>query len=107
MPESRAARKSRLILHMDKDRVGLFSGAFFGLIVFAACLFWSYADVYEIAFRVGLTFMVAYVATFTLVYVFQSVAGPELKPKRSVRPLGPMGADQHEAAAEIPGEEQE
>ena len=106
MPESRAARKARLILHMDKDRVGLFSGAFFGLIVFAACLFWSYADVYEIVFRVGLTFVVAYLAAFFLVHVFQSVAGPELRQKRSVRPLGPMGADDAPAPAETPGEEQ-
>ncbi|NUM52689.1 MAG: hypothetical protein HUU46_03505 [Candidatus Hydrogenedentes bacterium] len=107
MPESRAARKARLILHMDKDRVGLFSGAFFGLIVLAACVFWSYADIYEIVFRVGLTFAVAYLAAFFLVYVFQQVAGPELTPKRSIRPLGPMGLDETPGPEQPPGEHQE
>jgi apolipoprotein N-acyltransferase len=72
MPISPAARKARLILHMDKDRVGMFSGAFFGLVVLIACLYWSYADVYEIVFRVGLTFVVVYVAAFFLVHIFQS-----------------------------------
>lgn len=104
MPETKAARKARLILHMDKDRVGLFVGAFFGLVVIAACLFWSYADVYEIAFRAGITFVIAYLAAFFMVHVFQQVAGPELAPKRSIRPLGPMGAD--EGSEPAPREEQ-
>lgn len=107
MPESKEARKARLILHMDKDRVGLVAGAFFGLVVLTACAFWSYADVYEIVFRVGLTFIVAYLAAFFLVHVFQLVAGPELTPKRSYRPLGPMGADEPSPPTETPGEQQE
>jgi hypothetical protein len=108
MPEPRAARKARLILHMNKDRVGLFSGAFFGLVVLAACLFWSYADVYEIVFRVGLTFVVVYLASFFMVHIFQLVAGPELTPKRNIRPLGPMGVDDTgPEEAEAAGEEQE
>lgn len=107
MPEPKAARKARLILHMDKDRVGLFSGAFFGLIVLAACLFWSQVDFFEIAFRVGLTSVVAYTAAFFLVHIFQSVAGPELKPKRNIRPAGPMGADKTPEPAEDEGEVEE
>lgn len=106
MPEPRAARKARIILHMDKDRVGLFSGALFGLMVLAACLFWSYADALEIAFRAGLTFVVAYAAAFFLVHVFQQVAGPELAPKRTIRPLGPMGVDEAPAPSETPGDDQ-
>ena len=107
MPDKQAARKARLILHMDKDRVGMFSGAFFGFVVLLACLFWSYADVYEIVFRVGLTFIVAYVAAFFLVHIFQSVAGPELTPQRSIRPLGPMGMDEKSDAPDTSGEQQE
>jgi len=106
MPDSRAARKARLILDMDKDRVGMFSGAFFGLVVFVACQYWTHADLYEIAFRVGLTFVVAYLASFFLVHVFQHVAGPELTPKRNIRPLRPMGLDESPEPAETPGEEQ-
>ncbi|MCC6795907.1 MAG: hypothetical protein IT366_12390 [Candidatus Hydrogenedentes bacterium] len=107
MPNSPAARKARLILHMDKDRVGMFSGAFFGLVVLIACLYWSYADVYEIVFRVGLTFVVAYVAAFFLVHIFQSVAGPELTPKRTIRPLGPMGMDDNSDAPDTSGDQRE
>lgn len=107
MPNSPAARKARLILHMDKDRVGMFSGALFGLVVLIACLYWSYADVYEIVFRVGLTFVVAYVAAFFLVHIFQSVAGPELTPKRTIRPLGPMGMDESPESPSTSGEHQE
>jgi len=77
---------------MDKDRVGLVSGAFFGLVVLVACVLWSGAAAVEIVYRVGLTFIVAYLAAFFLVHVIQQVAGPELKPKRNMR-LGPPGAD--------------
>ena len=107
MPDKQAARKARLILHMDKDRVGMFSGAFFGLVVLVACLYWSYADIYEIVFRVGLTFVVAYVAALFLVHIFQSVAGPELTPKRNIRPLGPMGLDESPEPPNTSGEQQE
>ncbi|HRI87678.1 MAG TPA: hypothetical protein PLJ47_04090 [Candidatus Hydrogenedentes bacterium] len=107
MPDSRAARRARLILHMDKDRVGMLSGAFFGLIVLIICVVWTGADALEIVFRVGLTFIVSYVAAFFLVHVFQQVAGPELKPKRNLR-LGPPGADEKaQPDATPPGEEQQ
>lgn len=104
MPESRAARRARLILHMDRDRVGLFSGAFFGLLVLVIGLFWTEVGLGEILFRVGLTFVVVYTATVFLVYIFQLVAGPELKPKRSLRPLGPPGADETPTPAAPPEE---
>lgn len=103
MPESRATRKARLILRMEKDRVGLFVGALAGFVVMLACAFWAHADIFETMIRVGLTFTVAYLAAFMLIHVIQMVAGPELKPKRPVLPLGPPGADQGEPVVP-PGE---
>jgi len=89
---------------MEKDRVGLVAGAFAGFIVMIACVFWVHADIFETLFRVGLTFTVAYLAAFLLVYIIQQVAGPELKPKRTAFPLGPPGADEDTRPVVPPGE---
>jgi len=42
-----------------------------------------------------------------MVHVFQQVAGPELTPKRTIRPLGPMGMDEAPTPGDTPGEDHE
>jgi hypothetical protein len=79
MQHARRARKVRALTLMSADRVALASGGLFGAIVFALCFFYAEVDTWEAVFRVGVTFLVAYLATFVFVRVLQRIASAYLR----------------------------
>lgn len=79
MQHARRARKVRALTLMSADRVALASGGLFGAVVFALCFFYAKVDGWEAVFRVAVTFLVAYMATFVFVRVLQRIASAYLR----------------------------
>ncbi|GMV92236.1 MAG: hypothetical protein KJ060_11785 [Candidatus Hydrogenedentes bacterium] len=88
-------RKVRAILLMDVDKVALAAAAFVATIVLAIGLFYSKVEGFEVAFRVGLAFVVTYAVTFPSFGFIQRTARTELSTQEEAR----LAAEAAERAA--------
>lgn len=94
----------RAILLMDVDRVALAAAAFVATAVLVLGLFYSKVEGFEVAFRVGLAFVVTYAVTFSSFRFIQRTTRMELSAQEEAR-LAREAAERAAAKASEANEE--
>jgi hypothetical protein len=78
-------RKVRAILLMDADKVALAAAAIIATAVLVIGMYYSEVEGFEVAFRVGLAFIVTYAVTFSSFRFIQRTTRMELSAQEEAR----------------------
>ena len=90
---------------LDADRLGLLVGTFCAVLVMGVCFFVQDVGGFEVAFRAIVTFGLAYVAVYVLVWaVLQPMFGERIVRQRRKRPAVVAPAPDEAAAESEPQE---